>query len=111
MKVLWIPVVVSLSACGLPQDKVLHAGAGSAIYGGSRAVGLTPAQSLGACAAAGVAKEVYDSTGRGNVEAADALATALPCLLAYVVETNVKHKTPEKRIYREDVDLSPIRGD
>ena len=110
MKVYILATTLLLSGC-IANDKMLHVGAGSAAYAGSRVVGLTPSQSLGACAVAGVAKEAYDSTGRGNVEAADALATALPCLLAYVVETNVKHKTPEKRIYREDVDLSPIRGD
>ena len=61
------------------NDKALHALAGVAIYGATG--------SLGACVAAGVAKEAWDSTGRGTVEAADAVATILPCLLMHLIRS------------------------
>lgn len=77
------PVVLAVGLC-LPattasatNDKVIHALAGATTYAATG--------SLGACVAAGVGKEVYDSTGRGTVEVADAVATILPCIVMHVL--------------------------
>jgi hypothetical protein len=59
------------------NDKTLHALAGTAVY--------TATGSVGACVAAGLAKEAWDATGRGTVEAADAVATVLPCLVLHAL--------------------------
>jgi hypothetical protein len=42
------------------------------------------------CAAAGVAKEAYDATGRGTVEAMDVVATVVPCAVFAVIERLIK---------------------
>lgn len=97
-----------LSGC-IAQDKAFHAGAGSVVYAGSRAAGLTPMQSVGMCTAAGVAKEAYDATGRGTVDGMDVVATALPCLIFAAIEGPRKPSAKPSRIMREDVDLSPVR--
>ena len=68
------------------KDKQLHAIAGAGIYAASRVAGASPRRSLAICAAAGVLKEAYDATGRGNVEAADAIATVIPCLLMAAIQ-------------------------
>lgn len=52
--------------------------AGTAIYAATG--------SVGACFAAGLAKEALDATGAGTVEAADAVATVLPCLVLRLME-------------------------
>lgn len=108
MKAFLFVATLFLSGC-VANDKLLHAGAGSAVYAGSRAAGLSPMQSLGACTAAGVAKEVYDSTGQGTVDGMDVVATALPCAVFALTEQHVVKRNEEPRIEREDVDLSPIR--
>jgi hypothetical protein len=59
------------------DDKLLHAIAGTAVYAATG--------SVWACAAAGVAKEALDATGRGTVEAADVVATVLPCVVLHAL--------------------------
>lgn len=58
----------------LPQDKANHFVYGAVLFA---LVGAAagPLWALAGVAAAAVAKEVYDSTGRGHVEFADAAAT------------------------------------
>lgn len=72
---------LTLAACGQP-DKAAHfaAGAGAAVI----AAQVWPDEPLAPCLAAfglGIAKEAWDATGRGNVEALDALATGAGCAL------------------------------
>ena len=58
----------------LPQDKANHLAYGLAIF---CIVGLvSPIAGLAAAVIAGALKEAYDSTGRGNVEFLDFVATA-----------------------------------
>lgn len=62
-----------LSACA--HDKQLHFGAGVVSSGIAYAVTGETEAGWAAAATVGAAKEVYDSTGRGNVEAGDFVAT------------------------------------
>lgn len=99
---------------GIPKDKQLHIIAGSIIYGVSRVAGASPTEALGLCVLAGFAKEAYDATGRGQVEALDVVATAAPCLLAAIFEgspsKSARHPAYKPRkLYRDTLDLSPIR--
>lgn len=57
--------------------KDLHALAGTIAYAATG--------SVWACAAAGIGKEALDATGRGTVEAADVVATVLPCVLLHAL--------------------------
>lgn len=59
------------------NDKALHALVGGAIYASTGSLRL--------CVAAGIGKEVWDSTGRGTVEALDAVVTILPCLVVHLI--------------------------
>lgn len=68
------------------RDHQLHIGAGSLVYASARTIGATPWQSAGVCALAGLAKEAYDATGRGTVEASDVAFTVLPCLILAATE-------------------------
>ena len=70
------------------RDKLYHLAAGAVI---ALAVGLllTPLLGLGAALVAGVAKEAYDATGRGTVEALDAVATVVGGAVIYGVLTCV----------------------
>ena len=99
---------------GIPKDKQLHILAGSVIYGVSRVAGASPTEALGLCVLAGIAKEAWDATGRGQVEALDVVATGAPCLLAALFEgspaKSARHPVYKPRkLYRDTVDLSPIR--
>lgn len=60
-------------------DKKLHLLAGTAITMAAQEFELTPIQSCLLSLGAGLAKEAWDSTGRGNVEFADMAATAFGC--------------------------------
>lgn len=112
-----IALALPLSAHAFERDKKLHAIAGGAIYAGARVAGVKRGHALGACVAAGIAKEAYDATGRGQVEAMDAVATALPCVIAYMIEgaskprANRQHGTyTVQRLSRDTIDLSrPVR--
>jgi hypothetical protein len=71
---------VLLGLLAFPEnDKRMHfiAGAGAAEIG--RQSGLSPLQNCGVTLTLGLAKEAWDSTGRGHVEARDILATAAGC--------------------------------
>lgn len=59
------------------NDKGYHVIAGTIAYAATG--------SVGACLAAGIAKEALDATGRGTVEVADALATVLPCFVLHAL--------------------------
>jgi hypothetical protein len=89
-----IPILLLCATPAQANDKVLHALAGTAVYGATG--------SLAACVAAGVGKEVYDATGRGTVEAADALATVLPCLLMHMLRPRTT--APKSKPATEEVD-------
>lgn len=57
----------------MPTDKLLHLLVGSAIAALVYPFGILWA--IAAVSVAAVGKEIYDSTGRGNVELLDAMAT------------------------------------
>ena len=57
----------------MPTDKILHLLAGSTIAALVYPFGILWA--IAAVSIAAVGKEIYDSTGRGNVELMDAVAT------------------------------------
>ena len=85
-----LAATVALSGCTIPLDAQLHSGAGGLAYGIQRAVmpdrmNDTPLERCAFAIAAGVAKEVYDSTGRGNVEFRDVAITAAGCLIVDAV--------------------------
>lgn len=65
------------------EDKRMHFLAGAAVAQAGRHAGFTPLQSCAASLAAGIAKEAWDSTGRGHVELFDALATAAGCGITF----------------------------
>ena len=67
-------------------DHALHALAGVTAYTATRGALGSPTQAMGVCVAAGIAKEAYDATGRGTPEASDVVATAIPCLVLWLVE-------------------------
>lgn len=72
--------MAALTLSGCAQDKQMHFAAGAATSGVVRYFTDSPLASCGAAMGLGIAKEVYDSMGHGNVEAMDALATAAGCL-------------------------------
>jgi hypothetical protein len=76
------------------NDKAYHALAGTAVYAATG--------SVGACLAAGVAKEALDATGAGTVEAADVVATVLPCLVLHALRQRPKRAvtTPAPEVDR-----------
>jgi len=82
-----ITALALLSACSIPIDKQLHIGAGAGIATISMAAGATWQQSCAISVAGGIAKEAFDSTGRGTVDARDAIATgAAGCLTAWAID-------------------------
>jgi hypothetical protein len=91
MRLLPILACTSLVACGsVPLDARLHAGAGGIAYTAQAALlpntwRSTPFERCALATAAGVAKEAYDSTGRGNVEARDVVGTVVGCLVVDAV--------------------------
>lgn len=89
-----------VAGCGsVPLDARLHAGAGGVAYT-AQAVVLpdtlrsTPVERCAFAIAAGVAKEAYDSTGRGNVEARDVAITALGCLVVDAIFQTLQGRHP-----------------
>lgn len=83
----YLAVAILLSGCSIPIDKQLHIGAGAGIAAVSMAAGATWQQSCAISATAGIAKEAYDATGRGTVDAKDAIATAAAgCLTAWAID-------------------------
>jgi hypothetical protein len=87
MKILIALTLPLLAGCSIPIDKQLHIGAGAGIASIAMASGATWKQSCAISVAGGLAKEAYDSTGRGTVDARDAIATgAAGCLTAYVID-------------------------
>lgn len=84
-KNLLLAALLLLPSC--TRDKYLHVGAGVGIAGVSYAAGATWKQACGLSVAGGLAKEVYDSTGRGTPEVMDLVATgASGCLSAYIMD-------------------------
>ena len=67
------------AAFGRAVDKAHHAAAGAGISILVTEITGSPLKGCAAALAAGLAKEAWDSTGRGNVEAADVAATVLGC--------------------------------
>jgi hypothetical protein len=71
---------LALGLFAFPEDdKRMHFLAGAATAETARRVGFTPLQTCDATLALGIAKEAWDATGRGQVEAKDAIATAAGC--------------------------------
>ena len=66
----------------IPRDKIYHAIAGAVIGSGVFYVTRSAAWGIGAAAAAGIVKEVWDSFGHGDVEALDAAATCAGGIIA-----------------------------
>lgn len=66
-----------LSGCAV--DKAHHAAAGAGIAIITTELTGSPWKGCAAALAAGLAKEAWDATGRGHVEAADVAATVLGC--------------------------------
>jgi len=64
----------------IPHDKALHLIAGVLVFVIAQPF-LTPELAMIPVVVAAIAKEVYDSTGKGNVEIADALWTVAGGLL------------------------------
>lgn len=59
----------------IPRDKIYHFAAGALIGSGVFIATGSAAWGIGAAAAAGIVKELYDMRGNGTVEALDAAAT------------------------------------
>ena len=108
--VLAIALATPASPQAIRRDHQLHIGAGSLAYAGARTVGATPWQSVGVCALAGLAKEAYDATGRGTVEASDVAFTVLPCLILAVIEGAVRD-TSNRPARREAINIDRARRD
>jgi len=66
----------------MQKDKAYHAIAGVVIGSGVFIATGSAACGIGSAAAAGIAKEVWDSCGHGDADALDALATVLGGVLA-----------------------------
>ena len=66
----------------IPRDKIYHAIAGALIGAGIFIITHSAAWGIGAAAAAGIVKEVYDMRGNGTVEALDAAATCAGGIVA-----------------------------
>lgn len=83
-------ICLTLSACSIPLDKGFHVAGGSIAYGAQEALMPdrmrdTPLERCALATALGVAKEAYDATGRGHVEAADLAVTVGGCLLTDLI--------------------------
>ncbi len=63
------------------RDKQMHFIAGTAFHEVIKEAGITPLNACLATLGAGLAKEAWDSTGRGHVEFEDVAATAFSCRL------------------------------
>lgn len=92
--IIWIVLASYALAEGLPRDKIGHALTGLAIYSTAEKAGADRNQALALCAAAGVAKELWDATGRGDPDPADILATASLCILRYAIDTQRQTANP-----------------
>lgn len=90
-----LPVLLLMTACSsleLTQAQGQHVTAGMAVGGITYSVTRNPFHACMASTAAGVAKEVYDSTGRGHATVSDVLYTAVPsCVIYYVFDRFAAH--------------------
>lgn len=75
MKAFLLTSLLLLSACSIPLDKQQHFVAGAVGSGIAYLATDDPRAAWATAAAMGAAKEAYDATGRGQVEAEDFLAT------------------------------------
>ena len=66
----------------IPRDKIYHLIAGAVIGSGVFIATGSAAWGIGAAAAAGIVKELYDMNGNGTVEALDAVATCAGGIVA-----------------------------
>ena len=66
----------------IQKDKVLHFAAGAVIGSGVFIITHSVPWGIGATAAAGIVKEIYDMRGNGTVEALDAAATCAGGIIA-----------------------------
>jgi uncharacterized protein YfiM (DUF2279 family) len=72
-------LILAMALSGCARDKAQHFGAGAATSAVVTHYTGSPMKGCAAALGVGLAKEAWDSTGRGNVEAADVLATGLGC--------------------------------
>lgn len=70
--------LIALGAVWNEPDKLAHTAAGALVSAYVTEVTGEPWKGCVAGVALGLAKEAYDATGHGHVEARDALATAMP---------------------------------
>ena len=78
-----LALLAATALSGCENDKVLHFAAGGAASLAVTGMGGSPLQGCAASLALGVAKEVYDQHTGGDVDARDAGATGLGCVVSY----------------------------
>lgn len=85
-------LILPTSASALDPDKRLHLQGGALVSGVTYAATGDAEKAIWAAVAVGIGKELYDATGRGNVEAADAVATIIGGILTVIVMDTAKRK-------------------
>jgi len=94
-------LILPTSASALDPDKRLHLQGGALVSGVTYAATGDAEKAIWAAVAVGIGKELYDATGRGNVEAADAVATIIGGILTVIVMDTAK-----KRIRNEPASMA-----
>ena len=94
--VLSAALVLPTAASALDPDKRLHLQGGALVSGVTYAATGDAEKAIWAAVAVGIGKELYDATGRGNVEAADAVATIIGGILTVIVMDTAKKRTRNK---------------
>ena len=89
---LLVTLMLLSAGCDVAPDKRFHIQGGALVSGTTYAATKDPKKSILAAAVVGVAKEVYDSTGRGNVEALDIAATVAGGILTVIVLESLPEK-------------------
>lgn len=73
-------LILALGLMSFPQDdKTSHFIAGATLARAGEAADMSPLQRCALSMGAGLAKEAWDSTGRGHVEFMDVAATTVGC--------------------------------
>ena len=94
--VLSAALVLPTSASALDPDKRLHLQGGALVSGITYAATGDPEKAILAAVIVGLGKELYDSTGRGNVEAGDVVATVIGGVLTVIFMDKPKKRTYNK---------------
>lgn len=77
-------VMSALLLSGCAQDKAKHFAAGAGVAAITTKITGSQAKGCVAALGVGIAKEAWDATGRGQVEAADVLATGAGCSVTFL---------------------------